>query len=184
MPLLQTFAPYLKLLVVTFLPYVELRGSIPLGIALGMNPTSVFLVCTSANVLIIPPILLLLDIGFNWFFRIGWARRHVYTRVEHFRRSAARRVGRYGLWGLAGFVAIPLPGTGAYSGCLAAYLLGMEKKRSMVAVSAGVVAAGILVTLASVGFLKALHFGMAATVALLAVLCVLTFFAYRWRRRA
>ena len=183
-PILDLLAPYLKLLFITFLPYVELRGSIPVGIGLGMNPSTVFLVCTTANVLIIPPILLLLEIGFDWFFRIGWARRHIYGRVERFRETARRRVGSYGLWGLAGFVAIPLPGTGAYSGCLAAYLLGLEKKRSAAAVAVGVAVAGVLVTAASIGLLRALQTGLGTAIALLALLSVLGWFAYRWEKRS
>ncbi len=155
MPLLETVAPYLKLILITALPYIELRGGIPVGIGLGMDPIWVFLVCTGANLLIIFPIFLFLDLAFERLLRIGWIERHIGGRLESVRRSGRRAVERYGLPGLAAFVAIPLPGTGAYTGCLAAYLLGMERRRAQAAIALGVVAAGIMVTLGSLGFFSA-----------------------------
>ena len=148
--------PYITLLLITFLPYIELRGSIPVGIiGLGMDPLEVFAICTVANVVIILPIFLFLDFAFQRIFRIPWFHRHIEPRVDRVRNSAEGKIERYGFLGLAAFVAIPLPGTGAYSGCLASYLLGMERKRSSVSVALGVLVAGILVALASMGVFSA-----------------------------
>jgi uncharacterized membrane protein len=69
-------------------------------------------------------------------------------------KKASKYVDKYGLLGLALFVGVPLPGTGAYSGALAAHLLGMEKKKAMIAVAIGITIAGILVSLASLGILN------------------------------
>ncbi len=146
-----------------------------------MDPLIVFVVCTLANILIILPIFVFLDLAFDRLFRIGWLRRHIQTRIESARRSAEATMERYGLLGLAAFVAIPLPGTGAYTGCLAAFLLGMDRRKASLAVALGVLGAGIMVTAASVGVLKALKGGLAGlAVLVVAVLCVC---AYAIRRR-
>jgi len=158
LPLWTATEPYLKLLAITFLPYIELRGSIPVGIGLGMDPLLVFSVCTAANIAIILPIFLFLDYLFEGLFRIRWVERHFRGKVERIKDSGKRRVERLGLIGLAAFVAVPLPGTGAYTGCLAAYLLGMDRKRSGAAIALGVFTAGVLVTLAAVGALSFFRF--------------------------
>ncbi len=156
LPAFVSSSPYLTLIFITLLPYVELRGSIPVGIlGLGLEPGTVFAICTLVNVLLIPPIFLLLDFAFERVFRIPWFHRHIRGKVESVRRSSKRRIERYGLLGLMAFVAIPLPGTGAYTGCLAAYLLDMERGRASGAVALGVVVAGVLVTLASMGVFSA-----------------------------
>ena len=184
LPLWAMIEPYLNLLLITFVPYIELRGSIPVGIGLGMDPLWVFIVCTVANVLIILPIFIFLDFAFERFFRIGWIHRHVKGKVDSVRNTAITRIDRYGLLGLAAFVAIPLPGTGAYTGCLAAYLLDLERKRSALAIGVGVFVAGILVTLASLGFfsaIKALKIGWAGGI-LVAVVCVVLIYIF-WKSK-
>lgn len=156
LPAFIASSPYLTLIFITLLPYIELRGSIPVGIlGLGLEPGTVFAICTAVNVLLIPPIFLLLDFAFERVFRIPWFHRHIRGKVESVRRSSKRRIDRYGLLGLMAFVAIPLPGTGAYTGCLAAFLLDMERKTAGAAVALGVVVAGTLVTLASMGVFSA-----------------------------
>ncbi len=183
-PLWEIIAPYLKLIFLTALPYIELRGGIPLGIGLGMDPLWVFIVCTLANILIIFPIFLFLDLAFERFFRIGWIQRHVADKVESVRRSGKRAVDRYGFPGLAAFVAIPLPGTGAYAGCLAAYLLGMDRRKAEMAIGLGVVGAAIMVTFASLGFFSAvrnLGLGWIGGITILVIL--LATLAYFYLRR-
>jgi uncharacterized membrane protein len=171
--------PYLMLLVITCIPYIELRGSIPVGVGLGLDPVEVFAVCTIANVLIILPIFLFLDFAYDKVLSIGWVKRNIEGKVESARRAAKRRVERYGYLGLAAFVAIPLPGTGAYSGCLASFLLDMERRRSILAISLGVVVAGILVSLASVGIFSALtSLGTAWGLAVLALAIAGVLLAY------
>jgi len=175
--------PYVMLLLITFLPYIELRGSIPVGIiGLGMDPLEVFVICTVANVIIILPIYIFLDFAFHRIFRIPWFHEHVEPRVDRVRRSAEGKVERYGFLGLVAFVAIPLPGTGAYSGCLASYLLGMERKRSTLSVALGVLVAGVLVTLASTGAFAALTsvgLGWLAGILVLAFIVLLLIHALR-----
>lgn len=132
----------------SLVPWVELRGSIPLGIARGYPPLWTFLLCTLANLLVIVPGWLALDLCYDRFLsRIAWVRR----QVERVHAKGTPYVQRYELAGLALFVAVPLPGTGAYAGTLLAWLLGLPRVKAWAAVALGVVAAGAVVTAASVG---------------------------------
>lgn len=126
----------------------ELRGGIPLGIALGLEPWLVFLLAVTTNILIYLPTRLAL----SWFYR------SIFTKLPYFndylvrvRRQGEPRIKKYGLIGLMVFVAVPLPMTGAYTGTVLSWLLAMEWKRSFVAVGLGVVFAGIIVMLATMG---------------------------------
>jgi len=131
-------------------PVIELRGSIPLALALSnIHPLSVFLICVALNLLVIPLTFKGLDLFapilirrskriasiFAWFLRRGHGRK-------------------WGLVGLAVFVGIPLPVTGAYTGTLMAYLLGMERRLAALAIAVGVIIAGVIVTLATLGIIS------------------------------
>ena len=132
------------------LPGTELRLSIPLAIALGMSPAEAF--CYSAMGNLVPVLLLpvLLEKSTDWL-RKYWifdrALSWIFARIE--RHSGI--IAKYGSIGLILFVAIPMPGTGGWSGCVAAFLMRMRYKTTVVAVSAGVVIAGMVVTLACMG---------------------------------
>jgi len=138
----------LLVILTTVVPVSELRGGIPLGIALGVEPWRVFVLAVTTNVLIFFPTRLMLS----------WLYKSVFTRIPHFndylvrvRRNGEPKVRKYGLLGLLLFVAVPLPMTGAYTGTVLSWLLAMEWKRSFVAVAIGVVCAGIIVMLATMG---------------------------------
>lgn len=147
-------ADLLLLIGITVVPAIELRGSIPVGLARQLPPLLVFVVTVLANCLIIPLTFVILDLTYErWLVRWALVRR----QVDRVRRSGARLVERYELLGLTLFVAVPLPGTGAYSGVLLAWLLGMDRRSSMVAIAAGVVLAGIAVTLIAGGALAGLR---------------------------
>ncbi len=151
---LSAFEQALGVAALTFVPWIELRGSIPLGIALGLHPLAAMAIAVAANCAIIVPGYYALELFYDrWFSRFAPVRRAV-VRVR------ARGVGfveRYELLGLALFVAVPLPGTGAYSGTLLAWLLGMNRPRAWVAIAVGVTLAGAVVTLAASGVLVALR---------------------------
>ncbi|MBI3997447.1 MAG: small multi-drug export protein [Armatimonadetes bacterium] len=132
----------------TALPWIELRGSIPLGLALGWHPLAAFAVGVAANCLIIVPSYYVLEVCYHrWFSRVAFLRR----LVERVRERGAGLVERYELLGLALFVAVPLPGTGAYAGVTLGWLMGLNRWRAWGAVAAGVVVAGIAVTLVASG---------------------------------
>lgn len=138
----------LLVILTTIVPVSELRGGIPLGVALGMEPWLVFLLSVTTNILIFFPTRLAL----SWFYR------SLFTKLPYFdsylvrvRRKGEPGVRKYGLIGLLLFVAVPLPITGAYTGTVLSWLLAMEWKRSFIAIGLGVVCAGIIVMLATLG---------------------------------
>lgn len=143
----------------SMLPFTELRLSIPYAIAQNANPLAAFTVCVIANIFVILPIFLFLDYAHSKLVRIK-----LYARVSEFflRRIRPRSVkvkekmALYGFPALMLFVAIPLPVTGAYTGTIIAWLLGLNRKKSFIAIAAGVMIAGIIVTLASSGVLAVL----------------------------
>lgn len=138
---------YLVLIFISLLPWIELRGSIPIGIILfNLDPISVFLVCTITNLLVFFPIHVALTHFYNYFKKYQTVEKMV-LRV---RTKAGPKVKKYGIIGLIPFVAVPLPVTGAWTGTLIAWLLNLDRKKSFLAIAAGVVIAGILVTLISV----------------------------------
>jgi len=141
--------PILYTIIITALPAIELRGAIPVGIALGLSPAKAFALATTINILIIFPIFFAIDNLFEFFRRYKFVDK-IITRVQN---KTQKYVEKYGVLGLMIFVAIPLPGSGAYSGCLAAYLLNINREQSYFAIVGGVIVAGVLVTLASVGVL-------------------------------
>ena len=136
------------LIFITMIPWIELRGSIPFGIGIGLDPVFVFLTTLVVNILLIPVIYYGLEIFYKGFFIRFKLCRKV---VESVRKRGEKYVQKYGILGLMIFVGIPLPGTGAYSGTALAWLLGMRKGESFLAVAIGVLIAGVLVTLFSVG---------------------------------
>ncbi len=140
---------------ISLVPGIELRGSIPLGVGLGIHPLLVFGITVVTNCALVPPYLLFLDLFYDRFLsRWSWFRR---LMVERVRVKGERLITRYGVVGLALFVAVPLPGTGAYSGATLAWLVGMDRRKSTLAVAAGVVIAGVVVTLAAAGVFAALR---------------------------
>lgn len=144
----------LALIGLTWVPWVELRGSIPLAVALGWHPLAALALCVAANWVIIVPGYYALELFYErGFSRIAFVRRV----VERVRARGQRMVARHQWLGLALFVAIPLPGTGAYAGTLLAWLLGMSRVRAWLAVAAGVLAAGLAITLAASGAAAALR---------------------------
>ncbi len=138
----------LLVVLATVTPVSELRGAIPLGIGLGLDPLLTFAVAVVANAVLFLPTRFALE-----FFYSSVLRR--LPRFDRYLLSVRRRgqpaVEKYGLLGLALFVAVPLPLTGAYTGTILSWLLAMEWKRSFVAVALGVVVAGIIVMLATMG---------------------------------
>jgi len=131
-------------------PVSELRGGIAYGIASGINPFVAFFVCVLANLLISPLLFLFLSTLHNWLYRLGFYKKAFDVYARHVWKKARKYEKRHEVLGysaLALFVAIPLPTTGAWTATLIAFLLGLNKKKSIAAISIGIVVAGIVVTL-------------------------------------
>ncbi len=131
--------PWLKYVVLTWIPWIEARAAVPLAV---QQDERLYLpLILIANLAIFWPGFAFLSFVYDHLPAGGWVHR----RLEGIRAKAHPLVERYGVIGLAIFVAIPLPGTGAYSGTAAAWLLGLEPKRAFLAVSIGVVGAFLIV---------------------------------------
>ncbi len=123
------------------LPAVEVRGAIPCLAALSCSPSFIllsYIISTVVGVMVYIFIEEILELA-NKFFQKFWkgGSRILEKVMERTRRGAGEKVRKYGTLGLAIFVAIPLPGTGVWSGALAAYLLGLGLKETVVALALG-----------------------------------------------
>lgn len=139
---------------VTLLPWVELRGAIPLGAAMGLPPLWTWMLAVATNCLVILPTFIILELLYTrWLGRIAWFQKV----VERIRRRGEGYIARYELLGLALFVAIPLPGTGAYAGTVLAWLLGLPRGKAALMIACGVAVAGTLVALGVTGTVRILR---------------------------
>ncbi len=132
-------------------PVVELRGAIPFGVSLGLGIWPAFFAAVVGNLLPVPFLIIYIRRIFA-FLRRKLPRLHsLVDRLE--RKADGKRdvVDRYGFWGLCILVAIPLPGTGAWTGALVAALMDIRLRRAMPAIAIGVVIAGLIVSLLTVG---------------------------------
>jgi len=140
-------AEVLKMIAITFIPTLELRASIPYGIfGTDIHWLNVFIICVIANIIVGFFIYVFLEwiIKLMCFFKpieILWNRY-----INKTRQKISKGVEKYGEWAVAVFIGIPLPGSGVYTGAVAAFLIGLSFKKFMVANIIGVLIAGILVT--------------------------------------
>ncbi len=143
---------FFHIFLITFIPGIEVRGSLPYAIGILKMPLwQAFLSATLANLCIAPLFYLLEKPVLVLFSRWSWFQRY----RTHLAARSRSTLARYGLFiGLAVFVAIPLPGTGAYTGCLLAELTRMKKSHAIASISLGVVGACIIVFLVSVGAIR------------------------------
>jgi uncharacterized membrane protein len=132
-------------LLATVSPISELRGGIPLGILkYELDPLLTFFIAVVANALIFFPVFFALRLFYDKvLFRIPLFDKY----LDSLRKRGKPKVDRYGFWGLALFVAVPLPLTGAYTGTILAWLLGMDWRKAFLAVGLGVIVAGVVVLL-------------------------------------
>lgn len=140
------------------LPIAELRGGLPFALASGVPPIPAYLVCVIANSLVGPLVFLFLTSLHKLLIRWGAYHRFFEKIIERARRRVREKVERYGYLGLMIFVAIPLPFTGAYTGALGAWVLGMGRLKSLLAIFLGVALAGVLVAAVYLLGIKALYF--------------------------
>ena len=138
----------------SMIPIIELRGAIPLGAALGMHPVLNYLLAVVGNLLPVPFILLFIRKILDWMEKI-----RCFEKIVKWLRAKAEKgrgkVEKYAVIGLAIFVAIPLPGTGAWTGALVAALMGMRFPKAMISAIAGVLCAGVIMSLVSYGVVAA-----------------------------
>lgn len=137
------------LTLITLVPALELRASIPVGIfsMRGALPwQSVVLICVAANIVLGWGVFLVMGPAFTFVRRWAWFERRIWPLLERTRRRVHPYVEKYGELGVAVFIGIPLPGSGVYTGALGAYLLGVDRRKFAVANVIGVLIAGAAVT--------------------------------------
>lgn len=145
---------YAWIFFVSMVPLIELRGAIPISQGLGLPITASFAVCIIGNMLPVPFIFLFARKVLEWGADkplIGPFFRWCLTKGEHGGRRLQEKAGRGLFVALLLFVGIPLPGTGAWTGTLAASILDMDFKSSVLAVMLGVLLAGVIMMVGSVG---------------------------------
>ena len=152
-------SPEILTLLSAALPLTELRGSIPFGVSvLHLAPWTAFFYSVIGNSLPVPIIFYLLPKVLVWLEkRIPWLHKHLTLTLEKKRAKFQESYDKYGALALAIFVAIPLPMTGAWTGAALATILKIRPRYSFPAVIAGVIVAGIIVTLivqGALGFLS------------------------------
>ena len=144
----------LKTLVTAMMPILEIRGAIPVGVASGLDPWLAFAVGFVGNMLPIPILILLTRKIIEWLKKHNMLVK-LTAWLENKGSKGAQKVQKYSFWGLFILVAIPLPGTGAWTGALVASLLDMRLKRALPAIAMGVAVAGLIVFLLTYGVISA-----------------------------
>jgi uncharacterized membrane protein len=137
---------------ISMLPVVELRGAVPIGAGLGLSPAENIIAAVAGNMLPVPFVVIFVRRVIAWLSSKNVRLKRVIDRY------LSKRIDRHAkikytseLVALAVFVAIPLPGTGAWTGAVIAGMLGLRLKTAVPAIAIGVVAAGIIVSILTYG---------------------------------
>ncbi len=140
---------------VSVLPILELRGGLIAANLLGVKLIPAFILCFLGNMLPIPFILMFIEKIFDWLRDkkgLGKVVRYCEKKAD----KNKDKIEKYGLWGLLILVAIPLPGTGAWTGALVAALMRLDIKKSLPVIAGGVLIAGVIVALIMYGAVDAI----------------------------
>ena len=155
---MSIFKKYLLVFLLSMVPLVELRGGVPAGLTMGLDPLSVFIVCVIGNMLPVPIIFFFARKVLEWGADKPLLGKICTFFLEKGKKGGEKlqaKAGRGLFVALLLFVGIPLPGTGAWTGTLAAAMLDMDFKKSVIAVVLGVMLAGVIMGLATAGVLGA-----------------------------
>lgn len=150
--ILSIFPPWSIVIIISMLPFIELRGAIPVAMGIyHMGIPEAFALSVIGNMIPVPFILIFLGNAEHFLRRYKrWGRLFTWL-FERTRRKAIKNIEKYEVVGLMIFVGIPLPMTGAWTGALIAYLFGLDYKKSFLTIFLGVLMAGVIVTLVMVG---------------------------------
>lgn len=146
---------FMKAEIITFLlgalPISEVRGAIPFGLAAGLPLGKTLVLAILGNILPVIPILLFLDVVSKWLSQRFVFWKNFFDWLFARTRKHSDTVEKYEALGLAIFVGIPLPMTGAWSGCAAAFIFGIKFWRALLAIIAGILMAAAIVTAVILG---------------------------------
>ena len=138
-------------LFVSMVPIIELRGAIPIATGLKLSPWIAFPVAIVGNLIPVPFIILFIKKIFAWMRKVSPKLNKVVDKMEAKAEKNKAKVLKYAFWGLVLFVAIPLPGTGAWTGALVAAMLDMPLKKAFPSIALGVLGAGLILSFVSYG---------------------------------
>ena len=141
---------YLWVFFLSMVPVLELRAAIPIGATLGLEWVANYLICVIGNMIPVPIILLFVRHVLEWMKKIPRLDK-IALWVENKAQKNTPKVQKYASLGLLIFVALPLPGTGAWTGALVAAMLDMRMKYAIPSIFCGVLIAGLIMSLASYG---------------------------------
>lgn len=142
---------FLLTLLVSMVPVIELRGGIPFGVAAGLPVWAAYLAAVLGNLLPVPFIVVYIRRVFQFMRQHMPRLNRLVDRMEKKAHLKSASVMKYQYLGLAIFVAIPLPGTGAWTGALVAAFLDMRLKNAMPSIAGGVLSAGLIISILSYG---------------------------------
>ena len=145
-------------ILVSMMPIAEMQGGIPIALAAGVNPWVAFFVCLAANLLVIPIVYVFLEFIHKRLLHVGSYQTLFDKFMERTRKRVHPYLDKYGMLGFAVFVAIPTPGTGAYTATFSAWFLGMHKWQAFLSIAAGMIVNGLIVFVIALGGMKALGY--------------------------
>lgn len=141
---------YLYVFALSIVPVIELRGAIPMGAAMGLDMWLCYLAAVLGNTLPVPFLVLFGGKVLRWLAKYPKFGKP-FRKILEIGEQKVAKMKKTLFWGLLTFVAIPLPGTGAWTGALIAITLGLDLKKSFLPIFLGVVVAGAVMTLGSYG---------------------------------
>lgn len=141
----------LYVFLISMVPVIELRGAIPVGVGLGLPFYAVFLTALLGNIAPVPILILFTRRVFEWLRKKSDFLERMVSKMERKAESKRDLLQKYELLGLCILVAIPLPGTGAWTGALVAAVFNLRLKYSFPAIALGVLIAGVIVSVVTYG---------------------------------
>ena len=150
---LRDFPPEIATLIMSMLPVTELRGSLPIALVIFKMPlASALFWVLLGNLIPLWFLLVFFERGSHWMInKFSWADDFFQWLFDRTQKKLGDKIEKYGHWGLAIFVAIPLPVTGVWTGALAAFVFGIEKKKAFYSIAVGAVIAAIIVAAITLG---------------------------------
>ena len=136
---------------ISMVPIIELRGALPVATGAGLDWKIAIPIAIIGNLVPVPFIIIFIKKIFAWMRKVSQKFEKIVVKMENRALSKRDTIDKYGPWGLWIFVAIPLPGTGAWTGALIAAILDIPLKKSFPAIAFGVLTAGIIVAFVSYG---------------------------------
>ena len=142
-----TIGKFLMTFAISMVPIVELRGGLPIGLASGLDYPIALVASVLGNMLPVPFIIFFIEKIFEWMRKHMPKLDGLVTKMEQKADKNKDTIEKYGYIGLIILVAIPLPGTGAWTGSLVAALMGLEPKKAFPCIFLGVIIAAVIVTI-------------------------------------